>query len=153
MVSSMIDAFVAYFHYLGIMILLAALVGEHLLLSGELDAGRGRQLVVTDVIYIVAVAIVLVSGLLRVSYFGKGLAFYTSNPLFHVKMTLFVAAALLSVYPTVQIRGVRSGVRSGRAPDLGASTIRRLKLLVRVELLLIACIPLFAVLMGRGFGY
>ncbi len=149
----MIDAFVAYFHYLGIMILLAALVGEHLLLSGELDAGRGRQLVITDVIYIVAVALVLVSGLLRLSYFGKGLAFYTSNPLFHVKMTLFVIAAILSVYPTVQIRGMRPAVRSGQAPGLGAGMIRRLKLLVRVELMLIASIPLLAVLMGRGFGY
>ncbi|MDH3914931.1 MAG: DUF2214 family protein [Chromatiales bacterium] len=149
----MIDAFVAYFHYLGIMLLLAALVGEHLLLSGELDAGRGRQLVITDVIYVVAVALVLVSGLLRLSYFGKGLAFYTSNPLFHVKMTLFVIAAILSVYPTVQIRGMRPAVRSGQAPGLGAGMIRRLKLLVRVELMLIASIPLLAVLMGRGFGY
>ena len=149
----MIDAFVAYFHYLGIMLLLAALVGEHLLLSGELDASRGRQLVITDVIYVVAVALVLVSGLLRLSYFGKGLAFYTSNPLFHVKMTLFVIAAILSVYPTVQIRGMRPAVRSGQAPGLGAGMIRRLKLLVRVELMLIASIPLLAVLMGRGFGY
>lgn len=149
----MIDAFVAYFHYLGIMLLLAALVGEHLLLSGELDAGRGRQLVITDVIYVVAVALVLVSGLLRLSYFGKGLAFYTSNPLFHVKMTLFVIAAVLSVYPTVQIRGLRPAVRRGEAPGLGAGMIRRLKLLVRVELMLIASIPLLAVLMGRGFGY
>jgi putative membrane protein len=149
----MINAFVAYFHFLGIMLLLAALVGEHLLLSGELDAGRGRQLVITDVIYIVAVALVLVSGLLRLIYFGKGLAFYTSNPLFHVKMTLFVVAAVLSVYPTVQIRGLRPAVRSGQAPGLGAGMIRRLKLLVRVELMLIATIPLLAVLMGRGFGY
>ena len=149
----MINAFVAYFHFLGIMLLLAALVGEHLLLSGELDAGRGRQLVITDVIYIVAVALVLVSGLLRLIYFGKGLAFYTSNPLFHVKMTLFVVAAVLSVYPTVQIRGLRPAVRSGQAPGLGAGMIRRLKLLVRVELMLIATIPLLAVLMGRGFGF
>src|SRR5210317_1603662 len=104
----MIDAFVAYFHYLGIMLLLAALVGEHLLLSGELDAGRGRQLVIT---------------------------------------------AILSVYPKVQIRGMRPAVRSGQAPGLGAGMIRRLKLLVRVELMLIATIPLLAVLMGRGFGY
>jgi putative membrane protein len=109
--------------------------------------------VITDVIYIVAVALVLVSGLLRLIYFGKGLAFYTSNPLFHVKMTLFVVAAVLSVYPTVQIRGLRPAVRSGQAPGLGAGMIRRLKLLVRVELMLIATIPLLAVLMGRGFGY
>lgn len=149
----MVDAFIAYFHYLGIMVLLAALVGEHLLLGGELDARRGRQLAITDIVYIVAVGAVLVSGLLRATSFGKGMAFYAGNPLFHVKMTLFVVAALISVYPTVQFLGMRSTLRGGQAPSLGPVLTRRLTLMVRVELVLIATIPLLAVLMGRGFGY
>ena len=47
----MIDALVAYFHYLAMMCLLAALVGEHLLLGGDPGSGRLRQLAATAVFF------------------------------------------------------------------------------------------------------
>lgn len=147
------DAFVAYLHYLGIMVLLGALVGEHLILSGRLDHHRARQLGITDVIYGSAAGVVLVTGLLRATYFGKGLAFYTGNPLFHAKVTLFVLAALISVYPTVQFVSMRPALRAGRPPEFSPALVGRLKVLIRIELTIIALIPLLAVLMGRGFGY
>jgi putative membrane protein len=149
----MADAVVAYLHYLGMMLLLGALVGEHLILSGKLDLQRARQLAATDVIYVSAAALVLVTGLLRASYFGKGLPFYTGNPLFHAKVSLFVLAALISVYPTVQFFSMRAGIRTEQMPELAPALIDRLKILIRIELTLIVCIPMLAVLMGRGFGY
>lgn len=149
----MADAVVAYLHYLGMMLLLAALVGEHLILSGKLDLGRARQLVAADAIYASAAGLVLVTGLLRASHFGKGLPFYTGNPLFHAKISLFVLAVLISVYPTVHCFSMRAGIRAGRTPELPSALIDRLKILIRIELTLIACIPLLAVLMGRGFGF
>ena len=100
----MIDALVAYVHYLGIMTLMAALVSEHLLIGGTFDLERARQMVTADVIFGVAAAAVLLSGVLRMFYFGKGAAYYLGNPLYHAKLTLFVVAALLSVYPIVQFR-------------------------------------------------
>lgn len=149
----MADAVVAYLHYLGMMLLLGALVGEHLILGGKLDLSRARQLVATDVIYASAAGLVLVTGLLRASYFGKGLPFYTGNPLFHAKVSLFVLAVLISVYPTVRFLSMRAGIRAGRTPELSPELTARLKILIRIELTLIVCIPLLAVLMGRGFGY
>jgi putative membrane protein len=149
----MADALVAYLHYLGMMLLLGALVGEHLILSGKLDLHRARQLVTTDVIYASAAGLVLVTGLLRASYFGKGLPFYTGNPLFHAKISLFVLAALISAYPTVQFFSMRADIRAEQTPELPPALINRLKLLIRIELTLIVCVPLLAVLMGRGFGY
>jgi putative membrane protein len=149
----MADASVAYLHFLGIMCLLAALVGEHLLLGGDLDSKRTRQLVNTDLVYGIAVAVVLVTGLLRLTFFGKGIAFYTGSPLFHAKMGLFVAVVVLSLYPTKCFREMRRELRDGAAPRLGAAHRRRLTLFVRAELTGLVLIPLFAVLMGRGFGY
>jgi putative membrane protein len=147
------DALVAYVHYLGMMMLMAALVGEHLLLGGPLDLRRARQLAVTDLIFGFAAAAVLLSGVLRMLYFGKGAAFYFGNPLFHVKVTLFVVAALLSVYPTVQILSWRAGLKSGQTPEVPPRRALVMRRIIRLELLAIALIPLFAVLMGRGFGY
>ena len=57
----MADAFVAYVHYLGMMCMLAALVVEYLLLAGDLDQGRARQLVNAD----------LAAGTHQISWDGK----------------------------------------------------------------------------------
>ena len=86
-------------------------------------------------------------------YFGKGAPFYFGNPLFHVKLTLFVVAVLLSVYPSVQIAGWRAGLKDGQAPQLQPRRTSVMRWLIRLELLAIVLIPLTAVLMGRGFGY
>jgi len=149
----MLDAVIAYFHYIGMMSLLAALVAEHMLLGGELDIRRGRQLALTDRVYWVSVGVVLVSGLLRMAWFGKGMAFYAGSPLFHAKMTLFVLVIALSVYPTVKFLDVGRSARDGLPPRLSAGVAGRLKLLLRMELAAVILIPLLAVAMARGFGY
>ncbi|MGD8978204.1 MAG: DUF2214 family protein [Gammaproteobacteria bacterium] len=149
----MADAFVAYIHFLGMMMLMAALVTEHVLLGGTLELRRARQLATTDLIYIAAAAAVLLTGILRMFYYGKGAAFYFGNPLFHLKLTLFFVAALLSVYPSVQIAGWRAGLKTGKAPQLQPRRSSVMRWLIRLELLAIVLIPLTAALMGRGFGY
>ena len=149
----MIDAFVAYIHFLGIMTLMAALVSEHLLIGGGFDLQRARQLVVVDLIYGVAAGAVLLTGILRMFYFGKGAAFYLENPLYHAKLVLFVFLALLSVYPTVQFRSWRPGVKAAELPDVPPSRLLAMQRVIRLELLAVVLIPLLAVLMGRGFGY
>ena len=145
----MIDALVAYFHYLAMMCLLAALVGEHLLLGGDPGSGRLRQLAATDRVYDAAVVLVLVTGVLRLTWFGKGIVFYTGNPLFHVKMTLFGVLVLLAVYQARQVARL-CAAETASPPMRG---IDRLKILVRVQMTLVVLIPALAVLMGRGFGY
>jgi putative membrane protein len=149
----MLDAVVAYFHFVGIMSLLAALVAEHMLLGGELDVRRGRQLAATDRVYWCSAAIVLVSGLLRMTWFGKGMAFYAGNPLFHAKMAVFVLVIVLSIYPGLKFLDVRRSTRDGLPPRLPDGVTMRLKMLLRMELAAVILIPLLAVAMARGFGY
>ena len=147
------DALVAYGHYLAMMALFSALLGEHLLLSGSIDKDRARQLVITDRVYLGSAALVLVTGLARLGYFGKGGAFYVGSWLFFVKIGLFVLLVLLSIYPKMQLRALRSAVRSGNPPAISAEMRQRLKTIVMAELGIVTLIPLVAVLMGRGFGY
>jgi putative membrane protein len=148
----MADAIVAYVHYLGMMCAFAALIAELLLLAGGLDQKRARQLVNIDLAYWVALALVLVSGVIRLTSLGKGTPFYAENPLFHAKMGLFVGVAVLSLYPSLKLARLRGRLRHRAAPDLGARA-SRVAAVMRVQIGGLILIPLLAVLMGRGFGY
>jgi putative membrane protein len=148
----MADALVAYVHYLGMMCLLAALAVEYLLLAGDLNQGRARQLVNADLAYWIALILVLISGLIRMTSLGKGTPFYAANPLFHAKMGLFVGMAVLSLYPSLKFARLRGRLRRGAPPDLGAGA-SRIAAVMRIQIGGLILIPLLAVLMGRGFGY
>src|SRR5690606_21086229 len=47
--------------------------------------------------------LILLVGILRVSYGARGQEYYTENPMFWLKMASFAAVALLSVPPTFRI--------------------------------------------------
>jgi putative membrane protein len=148
----MADALVAYVHYLGMMCMLAALVVEYLLLAGDLDQGRARQLVNADLAYWIALVLVLVSGLIRLTSLGKGTPFYAANPLFHAKMGLFLALAALSLYPSIVLARLRGRLRRGAEPGVGPAA-HHVVAVLRIQVAVLLLIPLLAVLMGRGFGY
>jgi putative membrane protein len=90
---------------------------------------------------------------LRVFFFEKGSAYYFSNTWFLLKLGLFVAAALISIYPTVQFIRWGSELEQGIAPGLDGAAVKRLKRAIHWELVLIAAILLCASLMAKGFGF
>lgn len=147
------DALTAYGHYLGIMVMFSALLGEHLLLGGALDRESVRRIVITDRVYAGSAALVLISGITRLALFGKGVAFYAGSALFHVKIGMFVVLVLLSIYPTVQFLSWRAATSHDDAASVPADRQRSLRRIINVELAIMGLIPLIAVLMGRGFGY
>jgi len=57
-------------------------------------------MIIADVVYGLAGVAILVTGILRVKYFGQGGDFYTSNPVFWIKVSLYILVGLLSLYPT-----------------------------------------------------
>lgn len=143
------DPFIAYLHYISFMTLFACLVSEHLLFDTSVPARRARQLGVVDTIYGISAAAVLATGLLKWFVYGKGSAYYLSNWLFHFKLTCFILAALLSIWPTIRF------IAGNRVARQGADTVlypKAVQHVIRVELLLIALIPLLAALMARGYG-
>jgi len=141
-----------YLHYIGIMVLMGALITEHLLLKPRLSNEQVKTMAVVDLIFGISAILVLATGLLRWFVWGKGAEFYLSNPLFHTKITLFVIVGILSIWPTRKFLRWRKEVKRGETPDVNEKQVRRTLMFIRIELLLVAIIPLLAVMVARGYG-
>lgn len=142
----MAEIIVRYFHILGIMVLMAALVTEHLLLAPTLDRRQLGKIAVIDAIYGAAAAIVLLAGLTLWFGVGKPAVYYNSNWIFHLKLTLFVLIAVLSIYPTLFFR------RAGKSAAEQVSIPKSVFMVIRLQMLLLVILPLLAILMARGYG-
>lgn len=143
---------VAYLHYIGIMMLMATLLAEHVILQPDMSRLHMQRLAVIDLCYGIDAGIVLITGFLRFAYFGKGIPFYLGNPLFYAKVGLFLLVALISLYPTVTFLAWRNTLKRNQVPIVEPARVTRLRYLIRLELGLLFVIPLLAVLMARGIG-
>lgn len=144
------SAITAYLHYLGFMVAFGALVVENQTLKQELSLTEAWRLVWADTVYGLAGTTVLVTGILRVLYFGQGTAYYLSSSAFYTKVGIFILVSLLSLYPTVSFLSWGRTLRNGQPPHLELSQMQRLSWLIRGELAGLALIPLFAALLARG---
>jgi len=84
------SALVAYVHYLGIILCFGSLLFERLTLKVGLNRNEAISMIIADVVYGLAGVAILVTGILRVKYFGQGGDFYTSNPVFWIKVSLYI---------------------------------------------------------------
>jgi putative membrane protein len=104
---------------------------------------------VTNVIYWVSVILILISGLLRWFVVDtKGVAFFNHQPLFHIKLTLFVVLALISIIPALKFLKWRKQSKADDAFIPAEKEIKKRLMFVRVEIMLIAIIPLLAVMVA-----
>ncbi|MBD8512206.1 DUF2214 family protein [Photobacterium sp. WH77] len=142
----MFEIVIRYFHFIGIFALFSVLVVEHMLIKRRLTAEEMHRLARLDAVYGISAVVVLLAGLAMWFLVGKPADFYTANPVFHAKVTLFLIVAALSVFPTVFFYRHRRTTRE-TIPVPPAIVI-----LIRLELLLLLVIPLLAVLMARGVG-
>ena len=141
------ESLIRYIHFIGIIILSSALVAEHLLYKKEMGREAFRQFVNVDRIYGIGAGITLLGGLLLIFYTGKPAEFYSSNPIFHIKMTLFVLVAALSFIPT-RFLLVKSRT------DEGTIVFPKYMIgIIRAELCFLLVMPLLAALMAQGIGY
>ena len=148
----MATAFFAYLHFIAIFALFALLSIAHVLFKAPLDIPRARSLMITDIAYGICAGVVLLTGVARVLWFGKGAAYYLGNSLFHAKVGLFILVALLSILPTWVFFNWRNTLQAGQAPTPSPRQVRLVTWCIRLELLLLLVMPLLAVLMARGYG-
>ena len=148
----MAGALTAYLHYVAMIAIAVILVVEHMLCVPGLTGARVRLLARLDLLYMAAAVLALGSGAARVVWFGKGAAFYLHNPVFYIKLALFVAVGLLSIPPTLQYLRWRRSLESGAANVAADYQVLRVRRYILVELFLFACIPLMATFMARGIG-
>jgi putative membrane protein len=146
------EALLAYAHIVAIFTMIVFLTSEAALCRVEwMSAVIVERLAKVDVIYGISAVAVLLTGLARVFLGAKGAAYYAGNPLFWVKVVLFVVVALLSITPTVAFIRWRRVLRANGALPPEAE-IRRVRKRVMTQAHIIPLVPLAAVFLARGFG-
>lgn len=117
----------------------------------RLSAGVGaaRSVLIADNFWGICAVVLLVSGGIRAfGGYEKGTDYYLQQPLFHLKMTVFVLILLLEVAPMVTLIKWRIALAKGKAID-----DRRAKLLARIshiEAMLVLLMVVAATGMARG---
>jgi putative membrane protein len=140
---------VAWIHYVSVMLMIASLLGEHLLLKQELTAVQAGTVQRLDGIYGASAALVLVTGIVRM-YLEKGTTYYLHSGAFHALLGLFIVVALLSIYPTVVFLRRRAETRAGRGQQLAPGQFKKIQMILRVEMALMLLAPFFATWMAHG---
>lgn len=144
------EATLAALHLLAVLTLVVFLSSQAALCRAEwMNAAVVRRLARLDVIYLVAATALLLTGLARLYWGTKGISWYVSQPLFHVKMTLFVLVAGLSVKPSLTFRRWLRGLAAGQAlPD--AQDVASTRRWIMVQAHLVPVIAVIAVFWARG---
>ena len=147
------SALMAFLHHAAAFTLVAALAVEVALFKPPLSATQARRLLRTDMIFGVSAGVLLVVGLLRVTYFEKGPGYYWHDVFFLIKFGAFLLAALISIYPTVTFLSWNRVLKTGAAPEVPPRQTHYVRMCLMLELTAILLILLCAALMARGFGY
>jgi len=137
--------FIRIIHFLGIILITSALVHENLSVSKTLTPKAAKKIALVDAAYGVGALLALISGLIMWLGVGKPSPFYSQNPVFHVKLSIFLVTAILSIKPTLFFLKARKSVVEIEVPSM---VLR----LVRIQLVLISFIPILAVLIAQGIG-
>lgn len=138
-----------YLHILFILIMVGCIFSQQFMVRKELSVKEIKKIAITDALYGISALAVAAMGIVLWFGVGKGSAFYTHNWIFHIKVSLFIIAALLSAYPTIFYLKTRKKVDEN---DIIAVP-KKLILILRTELIIVLIIPLLAVLMASGTGY
>jgi putative membrane protein len=139
---------IKYVHFLSIFFIIASLSAEYILLKKEMTRKEIRRLATIDGIYGLNALLLLAAGFSLWFWVGKPAEFYSKNWIFMTKLTLFIIVGILSIYPTVFFLRQRKGDQNERV-----HVPSRIKMMVRIELLILFSIPLLATLMSRGIGF
>ena len=140
---------ISYLHFIGIMLLMGSLFAEYVLLRPGITKNQIKLLSVADLIFGISAALVLITGLLRWFVVDpKGADYFNHQPLFHIKLTLFVVIAILSILPTLKFLKWRKQSKADDAFIPAEKEIKKQLTFVRIEMLLVVIIPLLAVMVA-----
>lgn len=145
------DVLVAWLHYVSFMVLFAALVAQHLLTKQPVTHAEATRVTLLDAICGISFILVVITGTLKLLRFGKGLDFYLQAWQFHAKITLVLLAFFVSLNPTIVFRKHRRRTKD-LPTDERLAYPPGLKHAIRLEMLLLVLVPLFAAAMARAVG-
>lgn len=140
----MTEIFFRYLHFIGIMSLAATLVAQHLIISSEMTKQQLKKVAFLDLIYIISIVLTLIGGLALWLWVGKDASFYSTNWVFHLKLSLFVLIVLLAIYPSMFFR------RSKKSTAEIIKLPKVIIMLIRMQLALIFIMPFLGSLIAKG---
>ena len=147
-----LEAILAYVHFLAILTMVVFISSEAALCRVEwLNKAVVERLARIDRVYGIAAMVVLASGIARTVWGVKGAGWYWSNPLLHIKLTLFIVVGVISIFPTLTYMRWRKAVHAGGTLP-GEAEVRKTRKLVMIQAHVLVLIPLAAVFLARGFG-
>lgn len=146
-----LEAVLAALHLVAILTFVVFLSSQAALCRIEwLNAAVVERLARLDVISGVAGAVMLGSGVARVLWGVKGMSWYVSQPLFHLKITLVLAMVVLSFWPSLAFRRWRGQLRAtGALP--AADEVAKVRRWVMIQSHVLPVVALIAVFWARGW--
>ncbi|MBT3529536.1 MAG: DUF2214 family protein [Gammaproteobacteria bacterium] len=133
-------------HFLAIFILAGAILIQNMAIKPEISGEDAKNLARVDGILGLSAVAVLFIGLVLWLWVGKPAEFYSTNPVFHVKLGLFLVVFLLSLYPTIFF------FKNRKSEEEVIQVPKAIVTLLRLEIILLVPIPILATLMARGIG-
>jgi putative membrane protein len=149
---AIVAAVFAWLHLLAGGIAAAFLMAEYWLCRRMPDRAQVRLLAMADLGYLLALITSLATGLTRLVYFGQAPAYYFANRLFWLKITVFIAIALVAAGPSVQYLRWSREARSTPAFAPLSREVDRVRASIALEMGLWLVLPLLAVMVARGYG-
>ena len=146
-----LEAILAALHLVAILTFVVFLSSQAALCRSEwMNAAVVERLVRLDVIYGVAALVMIGSGLARLFWGIKGVSWYVSQPLFHIKITIVVVMAILSIWPSIMFRRWRRNLQaSGALPD--ELEVKKVRRLVMIQSHVLPVVAVIAVFWARGW--
>lgn len=144
------DLLLAIVHHLLAFSLAGVVAAEFACTSPGLTGAGLRRLQRIDRYYGALAVLLIVIGVLRVIYGGKGPDFYLASHAFWSKMAAFAGVGLLSIVPTMRIIGWGRQARSDPAFAVPPEQVRAVRRWLSAEAAVFASIPAFAALMAQG---
>jgi putative membrane protein len=146
-----LEAALAALHLVAILTLVVFLSSQAALCRMEwLNAAVVERLVRLDIIYQTTAAVLLASGLARIFWGIKGASWYATQPMLHIKVTLFVVMLILSISPSLAFRRWRRNLRANGALP-GADEVNKARRLVMVQSHVLPVVAVIAVFWARGW--
>ena len=133
-------------------LVLAFLTAEVMLVRQSVDSRVAKLLTRCDLWYLGSAVAAIVTGIFRLEYGAKAMAFCTVNPMFWLKVALFTSVVLVSAKSARQLVRWCAQFAANAQHAVSDDERARIRRLVMVELHLLAFVPLAAVLMARGIG-
>ena len=135
-----------YLHFIAIFGVIATLIIKNTAIKNLISEEDAINLAKVNLLFNLSLILTCIGGLVLWFWVGRPSNFYTQNPLFMTKLILFTLIFLLSLFTSNFFRKHRESKKES------IEVPKPIVLLLRLQLTILAVLPLIAFLITRGVG-